>query len=68
MGDKALEVQKIATGHSTCPMDHGNAGHARERFAEMQFLLALVGSTLDKVAIEIRNLQRTEINEVRRAV
>jgi adenylosuccinate lyase len=36
----------------------------RERFAEMQFCIALIGSTLDKIAIEIRNLQRTEIGEV----
>jgi adenylosuccinate lyase len=36
----------------------------RERYAEIQFLIALIGSTLDKIAIEIRNLQRTEIGEV----
>jgi adenylosuccinate lyase len=30
----------------------------------MQFCIALIGSTLDKIAIEIRNLQRTEISEV----
>jgi adenylosuccinate lyase len=36
----------------------------RERHAEMQFLIALVACTLDKIAIEIRNLQRTEIGEV----
>ncbi|MGI0048238.1 MAG: lyase family protein, partial [Nitrososphaera sp.] len=36
----------------------------RERFAEMQFCIALIGSTLDKIAIEVRNLQRTEIGEV----
>ena len=35
----------------------------RERYAEMQFLIALIGSTLDKIAVEIRNLQRTEIGE-----
>jgi adenylosuccinate lyase len=30
----------------------------------MIFIIALIGSTLDKIAIEIRNLQRTEIGEV----
>jgi adenylosuccinate lyase len=30
----------------------------------MQFLITLVACTLDKIAIEIRNLQRTEIGEV----
>jgi adenylosuccinate lyase len=36
----------------------------RERYAEYVFQLALIGSTLEKIAIEIRNLQRTEIDEV----
>ena len=30
----------------------------------MQFCMALIASTLEKIAIEIRNLQRTEIGEV----
>ncbi len=30
----------------------------------MIFIIALIGSTLDKIAVEIRNLQRTEIGEV----
>ncbi|HSA75976.1 MAG TPA: lyase family protein, partial [Nitrosarchaeum sp.] len=36
----------------------------RERYAEYVFELALIGATLEKIAIEIRNLQRTEIGEV----
>ena len=36
----------------------------RERYAEYIFQLALLGATLEKIAIEIRNLQRTEIAEV----
>ena len=32
--------------------------------AEVQFLIALIGTSLDKIAVEIRNLQRTEIDEV----
>jgi len=36
----------------------------RDRHAEVLFVLALVGCTLEKIAKEIRNLQRTEIMEV----
>ena len=36
----------------------------RDRHAELIFTLALIGSTLEKIAKEIRNLQRTEIAEV----
>jgi adenylosuccinate lyase len=65
MGDKALEVQKaVAADLELYPIDAATQVIPRERFAEMQFAIALVGSTLDKIAIEIRNLQRTEIGEV----
>ncbi|MBD3388425.1 MAG: adenylosuccinate lyase [Candidatus Altiarchaeales archaeon] len=37
----------------------------RDRHAEFMLLLALIAETLNKVATEIRNLQRTEIDEVR---
>ncbi len=36
----------------------------RDRHAELIFILALIASSLDKLATEIRNLQRTEINEI----
>lgn len=36
----------------------------RDRHAELVFVLALTGSTLEKIAKELRNLQRTEIGEV----
>jgi adenylosuccinate lyase len=36
----------------------------RDRHAEMLSALAIVASTLDKIAVEIRSLQRTEIREV----
>ncbi len=65
MGDKALEVQKnVAQNLGLYPVDAATQIVPRERFAEMQFCIALIGSTLDKIAIEIRNLQRTEIGEV----
>jgi len=65
MGDRALEVQKIvAQNLGLYPVDAATQVVPRERFAEMQFGIALIGSTLDKIAIEVRNLQRTEIGEV----
>lgn len=65
MGYRALEVQRLAAASLDLhPVDAATQVIPRERFAEMQFLIALIGSTLDKIAIEIRNLQRTEIGEV----
>jgi adenylosuccinate lyase len=65
MGEKALEVQKIVAHNlGLYSIDAATQIVSRERFAEMQFCIALIGSTLDKIAIEIRNLQRTEIGEV----
>ncbi|MFH1055193.1 MAG: adenylosuccinate lyase [Candidatus Altiarchaeota archaeon] len=37
----------------------------RDRHAEFMMLLALIAETLNKLATEVRNLQRTEIDEVR---
>jgi adenylosuccinate lyase len=37
---------------------------ARDRHAEFVCLMAIIGSTLDNIATELRNLQRTEIGEV----
>ncbi len=65
MGKRALDVEKVvAASLGLYPVDAATQVVPRERYAEMQFLMALVGSTLDKIAIEIRNLQRTEIAEV----
>jgi adenylosuccinate lyase len=36
----------------------------RDRYAELVCLLALIASTLDKIATEVRELQRTEVGEV----
>jgi adenylosuccinate lyase len=65
MGEKALDVQKKVAGLiGLYPVDAATQIVSREGYAEMQFLIALIGSTLDKMAIEIRNLQRTELGEV----
>jgi len=65
MREKALEVQRIVSEKlDLFPIEAATQVIPRERYAEMIFIMALVGSTLDKIAIEIRNLQRTEIGEV----
>ena len=65
MGKRSLEVQKIvAKDLSLHPVDAATQVIPRERIAEIQFLITLVGCTLDKIATEVRNLQRTELGEV----
>jgi len=65
MGAKALEIQKrVAKKLSLYPVEVTTQIIPRERYAEYVFQLALLGSTLEKIAVEIRNLQRTEIGEV----
>lgn len=65
MGAKAIEVQKrVAKRLNLFPAEVTTQIIPRERYAEYVFQLALTGSTLEKIAIEIRNLQRTEIAEV----
>ena len=65
MGERVLEIQEtVAKALGLYVIDAATQVIPRERFAEMQFLIALIGSTLDKIAIEIRNLQRTELGEV----
>ncbi|MFN3655231.1 MAG: adenylosuccinate lyase [Candidatus Nitrosotenuis sp.] len=65
MGVKAVEVQKkVAKRLGLFPAEVTTQIIPRERYAEYVFQLALIGSTLEKIAVEIRNLQRTEIGEV----
>ncbi|HEX5519844.1 MAG TPA: adenylosuccinate lyase [Candidatus Nitrosocosmicus sp.] len=65
MRKEALEVQnKVSEKLNLFPIEAATQIIPRERYAEMIFIIALIGSTLDKIAIEIRNLQRTEIREV----
>jgi adenylosuccinate lyase len=65
MGSKALDVQnKVAKSLGLHSIEAATQVIPRERLAEIQFIISLVGCTLDKMATEIRNLQRTEISEV----
>ena len=65
MGSKAIEVQKrVAKRLKLFPAQVTTQIIPRERYAEYVFELSLIGATLEKIAVEIRNLQRTEIGEV----
>lgn len=65
MGAKSLEVQKrVAKRLRLYPAEVTTQVIPRERYAEYIFEMALIAATLEKMAIEIRNLQRTEIAEV----
>jgi len=65
MGAKAVQVQaKVAKRLGLYPAEVATQIVPRERYAEYVFQLALLGATLEKIAVEIRNLQRTEIGEV----
>ena len=65
MGADALKVQAgVAKRLKLRPAEVATQVVPRERYAEYVFGLALVGATLEKIAVEVRNLQRTEIGEV----
>ena len=65
MGRAAVDVQRrVAKSLGMRPATVATQVVPRERYAEYVFGLVLVGSTLEKMAVEIRNLQRTEIGEV----
>ncbi|MBN2517275.1 MAG: adenylosuccinate lyase, partial [Candidatus Altiarchaeota archaeon] len=65
LGPKAMETQEITMKElGLKPVMVSNQVIQRDRHAEFLFHLALIGETLNKIFIEIRNLQRTEIDEV----
>ena len=64
-GGKGYEIQELvmkSLGLKAAPVT--NQVVQRDRHAEVLFDLALIAATLEKIAKEIRNLQRTEITEV----
>ncbi|UCC91695.1 MAG: adenylosuccinate lyase, partial [Candidatus Aenigmatarchaeota archaeon] len=64
-GKNAREMQKLVMKElGLKPVMVSTQVVQRDRHAELIFVLALIGSTLEKIAKEIRNLQRTEIAEV----
>ena len=65
LGEKGMEVQETMMSFlGISPVDVANQVVPRDRYAEYIMFLAGVATTLDKIGIEIRTLQRTEIAEV----
>lgn len=64
-GPRAQELQRLVMEELGLePAMASNQVIQRDRHAEVVFLLALVAAASEKIAKEIRNLQRTEISEV----
>ncbi|KUH34755.1 adenylosuccinate lyase [Thermococcus celericrescens] len=64
-GEKGLEIQRLVMKDlGLKPAKISNQIIQRDVYAELMMVLALIASTLDKIALEIRNLQRTEILEI----
>ncbi|NPA47358.1 MAG: adenylosuccinate lyase [Thermococci archaeon] len=64
-GEKAFEIEELVMEDlGLKPALITNQLIPRDLYAELMMFLALVASTLDKIGLEIRNLQRTEILEV----
>ncbi|MEN6516682.1 MAG: adenylosuccinate lyase [Methanospirillum sp.] len=68
LGPKAPEIQaRMMALLGLAPVEVSNQVIQRDRYAEYFFFLANVATSLDKMAIEVRSLQRTEIAEVEEA-
>lgn len=68
LGPKGMEVQETMMEQlGLVTVDVSNQVIARDRYAEYFMFLANVATTLDKIGIELRSLQRTEIGEVEEA-
>ena len=68
LGPQAIEVQATMMGVlGIGSVDVSNQVISRDRYAEYFMFCANVATTLDKIGIEIRSLQRTEIGEVEEA-
>ncbi len=64
-GGKGQEVQRLVMDElNLSPSSASNQILQRDRYAELMSFFGLLGSSLEKIAREIRNLQRTEIGEV----
>jgi len=65
LGPKALAIEeKTMRRLGLEPVEIATQVVCRDRLAELACWAALLGSSLDRLAVEIRNLQRTEIMEV----
>ncbi|NLV28293.1 MAG: adenylosuccinate lyase [Methanomicrobiales archaeon] len=68
LGEYGIEIQEQMMKYlGLNPVDVSNQIIQRDRYAEYFCFLANLATTLDKIGIEIRSLQRTEIGEVEEA-
>ncbi|MHB8162812.1 MAG: adenylosuccinate lyase [Methanoregula sp.] len=68
LGPKGMEVQAAMMEYlGMSSVDVSSQVISRDRYAEYFMFCAGVATTLDKIGIEIRSLQRTEIGEVEEA-
>ena len=68
LGPKGMEVQQTMMEYlGMSSVDVSNQVISRDRYAEYFMFCAGVATTLDKIGIEVRSLQRTEIGEVEEA-
>jgi len=68
LGPKAMEVQATMMEYlGLSSVDVSNQVISRDRYAEYFMFCAGVATTLDKIGVEVRSLQRTEIGEVEEA-
>ncbi len=68
LGNMGIEVQEtMMTILGLSHVDVSNQVISRDRYAEYFMFLANVATTLDKIGVELRSLQRTEIGEVEEA-
>jgi adenylosuccinate lyase len=68
LGEKGIEIQARMMEILGLPsVDVSNQVISRDRYAEYFMFLAGVATTLDKIGIALRTLQRTEIGEVEEA-
>ncbi|MBS7622980.1 adenylosuccinate lyase [Candidatus Bathyarchaeota archaeon] len=65
LGEHAIEIQRIALERlGLKPADMVTQVIQRDIHAELLSTLSLIGCSLEKFALEVRNLQRTEIMEI----
>ncbi len=68
LGSKGIEVQETMMEYlGMSSVDVSNQVISRDRYAEYFMFCAGVATTLDKIGVEVRSLQRTEIGEVEEA-
>ena len=65
LGEEGLQVhEKVSEILGLEPVSISNQVVQRDNHAEFMMVMANVATTLDKIALEVRNLQRTEIMEL----